>query len=276
MNLHNGDALEFIRSLPDSSVDLVLTSPPYNIGKEYEKEVEFIDYIAEQCILIKQLKRVLKKTGSVCWQVGEWHGLPLDLEYYQVFKEIGGFQLRNRIVWYSRHGIEAKRYFSRKYETILWYTISDDYVFNLDPVRVPARYPSKTSTRGKNKGKNLCNPLGKNPDDVWDIPRVKAQHPEKTAHPCQFPLELAERCILALTNEGDVVLDPYLGSGTTAVAALKWGRIPYGSERHAPYFDIMHDRIEQLKDGTLKYREPGKPQDPQGPFAVIPDWYQAN
>ena len=107
---------------------------------------------------------------------------------------------------------------------MLWFTKTDSYTFNLDSVRVPSKYPGKTNYKpGKHYGLPSGNPLGKNPSDIWkivqrdwesalwNIPNVKANHPEKTIHPCQFPIELVERCVLALTNKGDRVLDPFSG-----------------------------------------------------------------
>ena len=110
-------------------------------------------------------------------------------------------------------GLHCKKRLSGRYETILWFTKSDDYTFNLDPIRVPQKYPNKKYFKGKNKGKLSCNPLGKNPSDVWEIPNVKHNHVEKTEHPCQFPVELVDRLVLSLTNEGDVVFDPFLDLG---------------------------------------------------------------
>ena len=185
--------------------------------------------------MIDELVRILRNEGSICWQVGNFvedsEVFPLDIFYYGIFKK-KRLKLRNRIVWHFGHGLHASKRFSGRYETVLWFTKSDDYVFNLDNVRVPAKYPGKRHFKGENKGKPSGNPLGKNPSDIWefaaqewenelwDIPNVKANHPEKTIHPCQFPIELVERCVLALTNENDWVLDPYCGVGSALIAGL--------------------------------------------------------
>jgi adenine-specific DNA-methyltransferase len=180
-------------------------------------------------------------------------------------------KLRNRIVWKFGHGLHASRRFSGRYETILWFTKSDHYVFNLDAVRVPAKYPGKRHFKGPNKGKPSGNPLGKNPSDVWeilvrdweelvwDIPNVKANHPEKTIHPCQFPIELVERSVLALTNEGDWVFDPYMGVGSALIAALMHDRRAMGCEKEAAYVEIARQRILDYFNGVLRYRPLGKP-----------------
>ena len=133
-----------------------------------------------------------------------------------------GLKLRNRIIWRFNHGLHCKKRFSGRYETILWFTKNDEYVFNLDPVRVPSKYPGKRHFKGPKRGQLSGNPLGKNPsdiwdvvqqdweDEVWDIPNVKANHPEKTEHPCQFPVELVQRCVLALTQPGGSRFRPVL------------------------------------------------------------------
>jgi adenine-specific DNA-methyltransferase len=138
-------------------------------------------------------------------------------------------------------------------------------------VRVPSKYPGKTHFKGTKRGQPSGNPLGKNPSDVWsivahdwetalwNIPNVKANHPEKTIHPCQFPIELVERCVLALTNEEDWVLDPFSGVGSALLAALKNNRRAFGCEKEAEYVQIAHRRINDLRSGALPYRQLGKP-----------------
>ncbi len=287
--LYHGLALDFLRTLPDASIQLVITSPPYNVGKEYEKSRSLDAYLAEQEPLLQEIRRVLKETGSLCWQVGNYvhrgEVFPLDVFYYPMIKRLG-FKLRNRIVWHFGHGLHAKKRFSGRYETLLWFTVSDTYVFNLDDVRVPSKYPGKRHFKGPKKGLPSGNPKGKNPSDIWklmqtewetglwDIPNVKANHPEKTAHPAQFPIELAERCVLALTHPDDWVLDPYAGAGTSLIAAIKQGRRAAGSEKEAKYVDITRKRLSAFWRGELKIRPLGKPvYQPTGKekIARIPD-----
>lgn len=272
--LHNGDALDFLCSLPNGMVTLEISSPPYNLGKEYEVQTKLHAYLDSLKPVLSQLVRVLKDEGSLCWQVGNFvedgEVFPLDIYYYSLFKELG-LKLRNRIVWHFGHGLHASRRFSGRYETLLWFTKSDDYVFNLDAVRVPAKYPGKTHYRGPKRGQISGNPLGKNPSDfweflndewnsgLWDIPNVKSNHPEKTIHPCQFPVELVERCVLALTNPGDFVLDPYGGVGSTAIAALKNGRRAITVDREPKYVEIARQRIRDLERGKLSTRKLGTP-----------------
>lgn len=241
---------------------LIATSPPYNVGKEYEKKRSQECYIEEQVAAIAEAVRLLHPKGSICWQVGNYiddgEVFPLDILLYQKFKD-HGLRLRNRIVWTFGHGLHTQKRFSGRHETILWFTKSDDYVFNLDPVRVPSKYPLKKHFKGPKKGEVSSNPLGKNPSDVWDIPNVKSNHVEKTDHPCQFPVGLIERLVLSLTDVGDNVLDPYLGVGSTAIAALKNGRNAYGCDIMQKYIDIAEERIAALLDGSLRTRPMNKP-----------------
>ncbi len=272
--LHCGDSYEFLTTVPDDTAALVITSPPYNLGKEYETRVHIADYLKQQEPVLREVARIVRPDGSICWEVGncvhDSEVFPLDVFYYDMFKGLG-LKLRNRIIWHFGHGLHASRRFSGRYETILWFTKSDKYVFNLDSVRVPSKYPGKRNYKGPNVGKPSCNPLGKNPSDIWevvaddwerelwDIPNVKANHPEKTAHPCQFPVELVERCILALTNNDDWVLDPYCGVGSALVAGLKHNRRVIGCDKEPEYVDIAAQRIRSYSNGSLRLRPLGKP-----------------
>lgn len=268
------DVADFIKTIPDDAVSLIVTSPPYNLGKDYEDRVSIEDYLAAQTEVIRQLHRILRPDGSICWQVGNFvdngEVFPLDILYYPIFKRLNLF-LRNRIVWHFGHGLHASKRFSGRYETILWFTKSDNYIFNLDAVRVPAKYPGKRHFKGPNVGKPSGNPLGKNPSDVWevlaqdwesamwDIPNVKSNHPEKTTHPCQYPIELVERCVLALTHEGDWVFDPYAGVGTTLIAAAIHQRRAVGVEKEPDYVQMARERLTAYFNGTLGVRPMGKP-----------------
>ena len=256
------DNLKFMRGLPDESMGLIVTSPPYNIGKAYEKRTSQEKYVEDQAACIAEAVRLLSPTGSICWQVGNHVDsgeiFPLDILLYPLFKN-HGLQLRNRIVWTFGHGLHCQKRFSGRHETILWFTKSEEYIFNLDSVRVPSKYPNKKHFKGPNKGELSSNPLGKNPSDVWDIPNVKSNHVEKTEHPCQFPVGLVERLVLSLTNEGDNVLDPYLGVGSAAIAAMKHGRHAYGCDLDQGYIDIAWERIHALRAGTLRTRPMNKP-----------------
>jgi adenine-specific DNA-methyltransferase len=256
------DNLKFMRKLLNESMHLIVTSPPYNLGKAYEKKTTNEAYIEQQSAAIAEAVRLLHPRGSICWQVGNYvddgEVYPLDILLYQKFKDLG-LKLRNRIIWTFGHGLHCQNRFSGRYETILWFTKGEDYVFNLDPVRVPSKYPEKKHFKGPKRGQFSSNPLGKNPSDVWDIPNVKANHVEKLDHPCQFPVGLVERLVLALTRTGDNVLDPYLGVGSTAIAALKNKRNAYGCDTTPEYIELALERIDQLGAGTLRTRPMNKP-----------------
>lgn len=270
-----GDSAETLKTLPDACVKLIITSPPYNIGKAYEEATHLDTYLDNLTPVVDQLIRVLAEDGSLCWQVGNCvensEIFPLDIFYYPFFKG-RGLKLRNRMVWYFDHGLHASKRFSGRYEVLLWFTKSDEYTFNLDSVRVPSKYPGKTHYKpGENYGKPSGNPLGKNPSDIWKliqqeweqglwcIPNVKANHPEKTIHPCQFPIELVERCVLALSNPGDWVLDPFSGVGSAILAALRRGRRGIGCEKENQYNAAARQRIADFYSGHLPYRPLGKP-----------------
>lgn len=260
--LYSGDCLKLLETIPDESLTLVVTSPPYNIGKEYEKRLRLGSYIEQQAEVIRECVRCLSPQGSICWQVGNYvdNGsiVPLDTVLYPIFTDLG-LKMRNRIIWHFEHGLHCARRFSGRYETIIWFTKTDKYVFNLDAVRVPQKYPGKKYFKGPNAGKYSCNPLGKNPGDLWVIPNVKSNHVEKTDHPCQFPVELIERLVLSMTNEDDWVLDPFLGTGTSIIAAIRHKRRGAGAEMLEKYVKLAKNRIEQELAGTLRTRPMDKP-----------------
>lgn len=266
-------ALDFCTELESNSVKLIVTSPPYNLGKEYETRVSIKEYLKKFIPLIKEFYRILDKDGSICWQTGNFVNngevYPLDIFFYPYFQS-AGFHLRNRIIWHFGHGLHCSKRFSGRYETILWFSKTDKYIFNLDNVRISSKYPGKRHFKGNKKGQISGNPKGKNPEDIWemtferlvddwdaliwDIPNVKSNHLEKTDHPCQFPVELAERCVLALTNENDLVYDPFAGVASSLIAALKNNRKAYGTELEEKYINIGLQRIQNLADGKLLTR----------------------
>ncbi|MDP4265236.1 MAG: DNA methyltransferase [Bacteroidota bacterium] len=291
--IKKGDSLTVLKGVENGKFDLIITSPPYNVGKSYEVKTSIEDYLKTQEEIISELVRVLSPEGNLCWQVGNYVDkgeiFPLDIFYYNIFKN-HGLKLRNRIIWHFGHGLHASNRFSGRYETILWFSKTDDYIFNLDNVRIPSKYPGKRHFKGPKRGQPSGNPLGKNPSDIWeileqdfdrslwDIPNVKSNHPEKTDHPCQFPIELVERCVLALTNENSWVLDPFAGVGSTIIGAIKNNRNALGIEKEEAYCKLAIQRIKDLKKGKLKFRPINKPiHTPSGKDKVsrMPDeWHQ--
>ncbi len=260
-----GDAYRCLLDLEPESVDLIVTSPPYFVGKEYDNSRCIDDFLSEFKRLLPSIAHCLKRGGSICWQVGNHvHNgqlTPLDAIVIGCLQSDSRFFLRNRIIWTFGHGEHAVKRFSGRHETILWYTKGDSYQFDLDASRVPQRYPGKKHYRGPNKGNWSGNPLGKNPGDIWDIgdtwniPNVKANHIEKTDHPCQFPTALVRRLIVALSPKGGVVADPYIGSGTTAISALLEGRNVIGCDLESRYLKITENRIQELLNGNGRIRE---------------------
>lgn len=280
VELLHGDVIEALASIPAESCSLIVSSPPYNIRKPYERgdKRTYVEYVAWQKSVAALLSEKLTMEGSICWQVGTYVSdgevFPLDLPFMEIFRGLG-FKLRNRIIWRYNFGLNADRRFSGRYETLLWLTKSNDYFFNLDPVRIPQLYPGKrhSAKKGKKAGQPSGNPLGKNPSDyweflaesdfktnpVWDIPNVKSKHPERTEHPCQFPVELVERCVLAFTRPGERVLDPFIGTGASAIAAVKHDRRAIGIDRDVSYLEIARTRLSALEAGELPLRPLGKP-----------------
>ena len=271
--LWHGDCLELLNELPNSrKFDLIITSPPYNLGKEYELRKSMEQYLEFQKSVIDSVVPRLKKTGSLCWQVGNFaqngHIEPLDIALHPIFKR-HGLILRNRIVWRFGHGLHCKRRFSGRYEVVLWYTASDEYTFNLDAVRIPSKYPGKRNADGRYTG----NPRGKNPEDVWDIPNVVGNHKEKTIHPCQFPIGLAERLVLALTDSNATVFDPFCGVGSAGVAAAIHGRRFIGSDISLKYLKLANERISSALSGKIQYRPHDQPifDHKRSPLSISPD-----
>ena len=260
--IYPGSCLDLLKGIPDSSISLIVTSPPYNIGKEYEKRLRLGVYLEQQAQVIRECVRTLTHEGNICWQVGNYVDkgaiVPLDSALYPVFAQ-QGLKLRNRIVWHFEHGLHCSRRFSGRYETISWFTKSDEYYFDLDPVRVPQKYPGKKYFKGPRVGQYSCNPLGKNPGDLWIVPNVKNNHVEKTGHPCQFPVELIERLVLSMTRQGDWVLDPFLGSGTSIVAAVRHERKGAGAEIAKEYVSLARKRVALELNGELKTRPMNRP-----------------
>ena len=262
-NIITKDALLFLAELPTNSVDLAISSPPYFMGKEYDRSCNVQDFVALHEKLSADLIRVIKPGGSICWQVGSHVQnnvvVPLDALVYSVFSKSDELRLRNRIVWTFGHGAHCVRRFSGRHETVLWFTKGDQYHFTLDAVRVPQKYPGKRHYKGPKHGEPSGNPLGKNPGDVWEIPNVKAGHVEKTDHPCQFPVALAQRLVKALSPVNGLVIDPYMGSGSTGLAAIAEGRQFAGCDIEPRYVKIARARLCALRAGTLKTRPLDQP-----------------
>ncbi len=246
--IYNMDCIEAMKKLPDSLVDLTITSPPYNIGKEYEDIVDLKKYVEWCRSWIAQIHRITKSDGSFWLNVGylkvEGKGLAVPISYLLWDKT--DFFLLQEIVWNYAAGVACRTRFSPRNEKILWYVKNEgSYIFNLDEVRDPnVKYPNQ-----KKNGKLKCNPLGKNPSDVWQIAKVTSgqnrSSKERTAHPAQFPTEMVDRVIKSGSNKGDLIVDPFMGSGSTAISAIENERFVVGFEINKQYIDIISKRIER-------------------------------
>lgn len=270
--LVHGDSLDVIQDVTDQTVDMVFTSPPYFVGKDYDSSIAAEDFFEIVSKTHDQILPKIKDGGSLCWQVGNHvqsaELTPLD---FLVFKDCARFtdlKLRNRVIWTFEHGFHAQRRLSGRYEVVLWYTKGEDYKFDLDKIRIPQKYPGKKHYKGPKKGELSGNPRGKNPGDVWSIPNVKANHVEKTEHPCQFPVALVSRFTRALCPEHGLIVDPFSGASSTAIAALETGRRFLCIELERKYFDISERRISSWYEGNSRIRKDVPTQTPNPRDAV--------
>ena len=244
--LYNLDCQELMRRIGSPVVDLTVTSPPYNIGKEYECVRRPEDYLAWCGAWMRQIFEITDGRGAFWLNLGyfELPGRARAVPISYLLWNRTPFYLMQEIVWHYRAGVSAKRRFAPRNEKYLWYVKNgDSYTFNLDAVRDPdVAYPKQ-----KKNGKLRCNPLGKNPTDVWEIPKVTSgrnrSSPERTGHPAQSPLAVLDRIIRASSNIGDLVFDPFVGSGSTAVSCVASGRKVIGCDTNAGYLDVAVERI---------------------------------
>jgi adenine-specific DNA-methyltransferase len=279
--LYRGDCLELIANIPADSIDLIVTSPPYCIGMEYEKSRTVEEFLAAHKRLLPEIIRITKPGGSICWQIGSHVSkqavYPLDYAVFSLLEHDKRVTLRNRIIWSFAHGLHSSTRFSGRHETVLWYTKGKNYFFDLNAVRVPQKYPGKRHYKGPSKGEFSGNPLGKNPGDVWEIPNVKGNHVEKVGHPCQFPVALVQRLIRALCPVDGVLLDPFMGSGSAGIAALVENRRFLGAELDNDYFKMAVERLASAAKGEAEFRPIERPiftPDPNSELATAPPHFR--
>ncbi|MBL4617540.1 MAG: site-specific DNA-methyltransferase [Robiginitomaculum sp.] len=252
--IYSGDCLHLLDKVDPASIPLTVTSPPYNIGKEYEKILKTDDYVTWSSEWISKIHRITSENGAFWLNLGY---IPLDGKAkaiplpYLIWQHVPFFLIQE-VIWNYAAGVAGRLFFSPRNEKFLWYVKdSENYTFNLDDVRDPnVKYPNQ-----KKNGKLKCNPLGKNPTDVWQIAKVTSgknrSSKERTAHPAQFPIELVKRIILASSNTGDIVLDPFLGSGSTLEAAIRTGREAVGIDIEPQYLEIAIDRIKKVREQII-------------------------
>jgi adenine-specific DNA-methyltransferase len=243
------DCLEAMPLIPTAVVDLTVTSPPYNIGKEYERELPLEAYIEWCERWFAELHRLTADHGAFWLNLG-YISLPnraraIPLPY--LLWDKCPFYLVQEVVWNYGAGVAARNALSPRNEKFLWYVKDpENYVFELDEIRDPdVAYPNQ-----KKRGKLRCNTIGKNPSDVWQIAKVtsgadRSSH-ERAPHPAQFPLDLITRIIKGFSRPGDLVLDPFLGSGTTAEACLREGRDVVGFEIRQDYCEFVARRLSRV------------------------------
>jgi len=246
---------EKMDEIPDKFVDLVVTSPPYNIdikygnstkngkticskGEKYDDNLEEEDYRKLLENVFTECKRVLKDNGSIWVNIKNRYDSNSIITPFWVEDFFKDMYLKNLIIWNFDWGGSTNRRFAPRYEFVFWFTKNkDDYIFNLEDVKIPSlnyrpdRYKSQL----------------KNPSDVWKIPMISGNFLERTGHPAQYPERLIERILLAGTNENDVVLDPFMGSGTTAVVAKKLNRRYLGYEIVPEYIEMANDRLNDME-----------------------------
>lgn len=255
MNRIFNHSSEVMEELPDKSVALMVTSPPYNInigygnkwqngklletkGKKYSDNLVETEYRAMLERVISETKRVLKDNGQIWFNIKNRYDKGNIIPPFWVMDYFEDMYLKNIIIWNFDWGGSTSKRFCSRYEYIFFFTKNkEDYVFNLEDVKIPAlnyrpdRYKSQL----------------KNPSDVWRISLVSGNSPERTEHPAQYPEELIERIIKTGTNKGDLVLDPFMGSGTTAVTAYKLGRQYVGYEIEKDFIDIAENRLRNVR-----------------------------
>ncbi|GHH90360.1 DNA-methyltransferase [Streptomyces capillispiralis] len=245
--LYQGDSVEMLKLVPQQIFDLTVTSPPYNIGKEYENILSISEYVAWCETWMTRIYDATTPGGAFWLNVGyvpvPEKGKAVPIPY--LLWDKSPFYMIQEVVWNYGAGVASRKSFSPRNEKFLWYVRDPSkYYFDLDSVRDPnVKYPNQ-----KKNGKLKCNPLGKNPTDVWQFPKVtsgaKRSSVERTAHPAQFPTAVIDRVIKACSPSDGVVLDPFLGSGTTAVVARQQGRCSVGFELRQDYLDIAVERLE--------------------------------
>lgn len=247
--IYNADCMDLMGYIPDNSIDLFFTSPPYNIGKEYEKVMPVDEYLEWSEHWIGEIYRCTKNDGAFIYNVGYFsipnraRAVPIS---YLMWNRTP-FYLNQEIVWNYGAGVATKHYLSPRNEKLLWFVKNKDcYCFNLDDIRDPnVLYPNQ-----KKKGRLRCNTLGKNPSDVWQIAKVTSgagrSSKERTKHPAQFPLDLCDRVIKGFSNEGEIIIDPFMGSASAIESCLRNNRYSIGIEINCDYCHLAYERIQNV------------------------------
>jgi site-specific DNA-methyltransferase (adenine-specific) len=265
--IHCLDCLQGLKKIPTGQVDLIVTDPPFNIGYEYDEYDDRrskAEYLAWCERWLQECVRVLSDRGSFYLAIGDEYVAELKIRLDEL-----GLTLRNWIVWHYTFGVNCTKKFNRSHAHILYYVANPEaFTFNADAIRVP-------SARQTTYADKRANPRGKLPDDTWVlrpqeddrffqehsdtwyVPRVCGTFKERTEHPCQMPQALLERIIRVSSHAGDLVFDPFAGSGTTLAAAKRLARDYLGFELSADYTRSIQERLERVvpvEEETIKRR----------------------
>ena len=259
------DVLDYLAGMPDDCADLIVTSPPYRLGKTYGgtssfDAMRFSYFTGWLTMVVSELERLLKEGGTLCLQVGQTLDregclYPLDVLLFETLKKLG-LVYQSRIVWTFNHGLTPKKRLAERYETLLVFSKGAQQTFNATAARFPQKEPGKRSFKGRDRGRLSGHAYGAAPTNVWHFNQVGHNHPEKVAHPCQFPKGLAKRAVMLYTNAGAMVIDPFSGSGTTHAACIETGRafsgcdLFYEGERQARLAKVLPDLVTMLPGVT--------------------------
>jgi DNA modification methylase len=257
-----GDCVRLLDRLPEGSVDLAFADPPFNIGYEYDVYQDRLgrdDYLAWTDRWLAAVRRALKPTGSFWVAIGDEYAAEVKVRLDAL-----GLTMRNWIVWHYTFGVNCTKKFNRSHAHIFYYVADPkQYTFNAGAVRVP-------SARMTTYADRRANPVGKLPDDTWVlrpqetgdhfqpdsdtwyVSRVCGTFKERTGHPCQMPEGVLERIIGVATDEGDLVLDPFAGSGTTLAVAKRLRRRYLGIELSETYADAVRERLLAVRPDPVQ------------------------
>jgi len=255
------DVLDFMSGLPDDSVSLHFTSPPYNLGKRYGNNpgadvMRYTYFHGWLMQVISEMARTLKPGGVVCLNTGktrDWEDtlMPMDVMLFEDLRR-SGLTFQSRVIWEVKHGLTPSHRLADRHETILVFSKGEQVTFNPTVARMIQKNPDKKAFKGPNKGKLSGNPFGAHPSDMWtDINQVGHNHPDRAMgdHPAQFPVKLAKRAIMLYTGPGELVCDPFRGSGSTAVAAKECHRNFVGADLF--YGDLCERRVHAAQPDSF-------------------------
>jgi site-specific DNA-methyltransferase (adenine-specific) len=237
LELLEGDAISLLKKINTNSVDVVIADPPYNLGKDYgnnHDQKTFDEYMEFSRNWIKEARRILKDTGTIYI----FMGVRFISYLYSLLEEEYNFIFNSWITWHYTQGLGKTKGFSPRHDDILMFTKTDEYKFILDEIRIPQKYY-----------RSVNNMRGANPGDVWMFSHVHYCNKNRQNHPTQKPEGLVERMVLASSEEGDMIVDPFSGSGTTLRVCQQLNRNCIGIELNPEYVQLTKERLEQHFSG---------------------------